>query len=131
MGWSRPSFAAGLFLTGGESEVNKMKDKLRAVTVSKGQQPGPSTVENFHYNFPKIKTPPDHSQFQQATKIIDESDEMMAELNDDPPNELFNLEAMDLMHSLETYFRMMKPERVEALKEKTIKKNMDRGYYGD
>lgn len=81
------------------------------------------------FNFPAIKLPPDYSLFQQALKIISESDEMMAELSDDPPSQKFDLEAMDLYHALETYFRMQKPEYVEKLKEKTEIKNMERGYY--
>jgi len=85
----------------------------------------------FKYNFPAIKTNHDHSPYQQALKIIDESDEMIAELSDDPPNQKFDLEAMDLYHALETYFRMQKPEYVEKLKEKTTFKNTERGYYGD
>jgi len=84
----------------------------------------------FQFNFPKIKTPPDHSEFQQALKIIDESDEMMAELTDDPPNRKFDEEAMDLIHALETYFRMKDRVYVEELRNQTIKKNDDRGYYG-
>lgn len=82
----------------------------------------------MQYNFPPLKNYDDIPLSTQLSKIREELEELERADTDFQRA----LEALDLLHAIETYLRILELFiDVDDIKEYVIKKNQDRGYYDD
>lgn len=86
----------------------------------------------MNYSFPEARFARELSIEQQVAHLFSEVDEV-AEHGPEISREML-LEAMDLLHSCETLFRIVErvygPDYVDQMRLETIGKNAGRGYYG-
>lgn len=81
------------------------------------------------WNFPAIKT--NRSDVGQLSKVIEECSEFLSDFTDDEQQNA-DKEAIDILHSAETFLRLRFKNRESVLDElinKTIEKNSARNYY--
>jgi len=87
------------------------------------------------FNFPKVKFAATNSAGEQLDHFLSEVKEVREELEKGSGRdiELADLEMMDALHSLETFFRIRRAGRgaryVDGLRRKVVEKNRERGYY--
>lgn len=85
------------------------------------------------YHFPTMSTVKDFDLSEQFQKIEEELEEAKRAYYDNDGNEHAVLEMMDLLHAVETWFRIagMSSDELKLYRNVIISKNRKRGYYDE